>query len=80
MSPLRTPETFEENPLQNKIETFKNIIQDCNISFLIGSGLSVPFMGTLGGIETWLTGLEENKEISNELRQYIKASLYQPPQ
>lgn len=65
-----------ENPLEKKIETFKNIIQDCNISFLIGSGLSVPFMGTLGGIETWLTGLEENKEISIELRQYIKASLY----
>lgn len=65
-----------ENPLQKKIETFKNIIQDCNISFLIGSGLSVPFMGTLGGIETWLTGLEENKEISIELKQYIKASLY----
>lgn len=65
-----------ENPLEKKIETFKNIIQDCNISFLIGSGLSVPFMGTLGGIETWLTSLEENKEISIELRQYIKASLY----
>lgn len=80
MSPVRPqPEQEEikiENPLEKKIETIKNIIQDCNISFLIGSGLSVPFMGTLGGIETWLTGLEENKEISIELRQYIKASLY----
>ncbi|MBC5834347.1 hypothetical protein G6N05_07820 [Flavobacterium sp. F372] len=80
MSPIRPqldPEEIKiENPLEKKIETFKNIIQDCNISFLIGSGLSVPFMGTLGGIETWLTGLEENKEISNELKQYIKASLY----
>jgi hypothetical protein len=80
MSPSRPqldPEEIKiENPLEKKIETFKNIIQDCNISFLIGSGLSVPFMGTLGGIETWLTGLEENKEISNELKQYIKASLY----
>lgn len=33
-------------------------------------------MKTLGGIETWLTGLEENREISDELKQYIKASLY----
>ncbi len=65
-----------ENPFIDRIDNFKNIIQDCNISFLIGSGLSVPFMGTLGGIETWLTGLEENKEISNELKDYIKASLY----
>src|SRR5690554_990326 len=64
------------NPVEDKIENFKNIIQDCNISFLIGSGLSVPFMKTLGGIEKWLTGLEENKEISDELKQYIKASLY----
>jgi len=80
MSPVRPqPEQEEikiENPLLKKIETFKNIIQDCNISFLIGSGLSVPFMGTLGGIETWLTGLEEDKEIPTELKQYIKASLY----
>lgn len=80
MSPVRPQpdqeEIRNENPLEKKIETFKNIIQDCNISFLIGSGLSVPFMGTLGGIETWLTGLEENKEISIELKQYIKASLY----
>ncbi|WP_421497847.1 SIR2 family protein [Flavobacterium columnare] len=80
MSPVRPQPDQEvirnENPLEKKIETFKNIIQDCNISFLIGSGLSVPFMGTLGSIETWLTDLEENKEISTELKQYIKASLY----
>lgn len=83
MSPIRppessaTPEKIEnKNPLEERIDNFKNIIQDCNISFLIGSGLSVPFMKTLGGIETWLTGLEENKEINEELRQYIKASLY----
>lgn len=76
MTQLSTPETLKENPLKDKIETFKYIVQDCNISFLIGSGLSVPFMSTLGGIETWLTGLEDNKDISTELRQYVKASLY----
>lgn len=83
MSHIKTTENSDShdeinnlNPLKEKLETYKNIIQDCNISFLIGSGLSVPFMGTLGGIETWLTGLEEKKEISTELKQYIKASLY----
>lgn len=85
MSPVRPPEndieetekiSLQKNPFEDRIENFKNIIQDCNISFLIGSGLSVPFMKTLGGIETWLTGLEENKEISDELKKYIKASLY----
>ncbi|AQW97449.1 SIR2 family protein [Elizabethkingia anophelis] len=64
------------NPLEDRIDNFKNIIQDCNISFLIGSGLSVPYMKTLGGIELWLTGLEENTEINGDLRKYIKASLY----
>lgn len=65
MSHIKTTENSDShdeinnlNPLKEKLETYKNIIQDCNISFLIGSGLSVPFMGTLGGIETWLTGLE----------------------
>lgn len=33
-------------------------------------------MKTLGGIETWLTGLEENKQINEEIKQYIKVSLY----
>ncbi|AQX49506.1 SIR2 family protein [Elizabethkingia anophelis] len=64
------------NPLEERFDNFKNIIQDCNISFLIGSGLSVPFMETLGGIETWLTDLDNNKDLNEELRQYIKASLY----
>lgn len=88
MSPKRSPEKVQEkkdenptipkleNPLEERLENFKNLIQDCSINFLIGSGLSVPFMKTLGGIETWLTGLEENKKISDDLRNYIKACLY----
>ncbi len=88
MSPKRSPEKVQEkkdenpaipkleNPLEERLENFKNLIQDCSINFLIGSGLSVPFMKTLGGIETWLTGLEENKKISDDLRSYIKACLY----
>lgn len=84
MSPKRPPENPKieteksaiPNPLEERIDNFKNIIQDCNISFLIGSGLSVPFMKTLGGIENWLSGLEENKDITDDIRKYIKASLY----
>ncbi|MFP9114437.1 SIR2 family protein [Flavobacterium sp. RHBU_3] len=82
MSPIKptvdnqVEESIFINPFESKLDNFKNIIQDCNLSFLIGSGLSVPFMKTLGGIESWLTGLEDNKQITEELRKYIKACLY----
>lgn len=57
----------------------KNIFQDCNINFLIGSGLSSPFFGTLGNIETWLEGLENlrsQKSISDENYLLVKSTLY----
>jgi hypothetical protein len=42
----------------------KKIIESCHINFLIGSGASRPFLGTLGQIETLLTDLA-NKETSD---------------
>ncbi|HAT3992311.1 SIR2 family protein [Elizabethkingia anophelis] len=64
------------NPFDEKLKTWQNIIQDCNINFLIGSGLSNPFFGTLGNIEIWLTELENDTSLNTDLRDYIKASLY----
>lgn len=64
------------NPFEEKLKTWQNIIQDCNINFLIGSGLSNPFFGTLGNIEIWLTELENDNSLKADLREYIKASLY----
>lgn len=66
----------ETNPVENSLPNLKNLFQDCNINFLLGSGISNPFFGTLGSIETWLTKLEENDSISKDLRAFIKASLY----
>ena len=37
-------------------------IQSANINFLIGSGTSLPFLSTLGSIETWLTKLNEDRK------------------
>lgn len=70
-----------ENSLadETKRNHIKFVFQDCNINFLIGSGLSTPFLGTLGKIEEWLTDLEKAKEdllISDEQYIFIKASLY----
>lgn len=67
---------MDENPFENEINNWKNLFQDCNINFLIGSGLSNPFFGTLGSIEIWLTELDANNSIDNHLKDFIKASLY----
>ncbi|MEK7570888.1 MAG: hypothetical protein AAB553_01320 [Patescibacteria group bacterium] len=57
-------------------DKIKNIIQDCNINFLIGSGLSLPYLKTLGNIEKLLTELEEKQNMSASKKKLIRASLY----
>lgn len=83
MSSKRPEEIKPEEPTgyladENNKNHIKFVFQDCNINFLIGSGLSTPFFGTLGKIEEWLTNLEEAKDlpISDEQYKFIKASLY----
>lgn len=50
-------------------DNIKKVIESCHLNFLIGSGASKPFLGTLGTIENLLTDLakssltEENKTI-----------------
>jgi hypothetical protein len=58
--------------LLNKI---KDTIQDCNVNFLMGSGLSAPFLGTLGNIEILLTQIED-LEVDIKQKRVIRASLY----
>lgn len=53
----------------------KDIIQGCNINFLLGSGLSFPFLKTLGNIEILLTELEA-RNLADEKKKLIRASLY----
>lgn len=57
------------------LEILRNFIQSSNINFLYGSGISRPYLSTLGNIEKWLTKLAEDD--SNETyKEVIKASLY----
>ena len=56
-------------------DEIKDTIQDCNINFLIGSGLSFPFLNTLGNIEALLAELEK-RSLPNDKWKLIKASLY----
>lgn len=58
------------------LDSVKNIIESCNINFLIGSGLSVPFFETLGKIEFWLTELENETGITSDMKKYVRCCLY----
>ena len=54
----------------------KNFIQSANINFLIGSGLSMPYLTTLGGIEKNLESLSTRVDLSQEESELIKASIF----
>ena len=57
-----------------KLEQLKNIIQSSHISFLFGSGLSQPYLSTLGSIENLLT---ESADIDDKnIRTLVQLSLY----
>ena len=57
------------------IDVLKKYIQSSHINFLYGSGLSRPYLATLGNIEIWLTKL--SGDLSNQTyRKVMEASLY----
>ena len=57
-------------------EKIKKIIQDSNINFLIGSGLSAPYLSVLGNIEKLLTDLNDHTSLPSEQKALIRASIY----
>lgn len=57
-----------------KIEKIKDFIQPANINFLIGSGLSYPYLSTLGDIESLLANLSNIKE--SNIKSLVKGSIY----
>lgn len=59
-----------------KLEHIKDLMQSCNINFMIGSGLSRPYLSTLNNIETLLTDLAKSQEANSKVGDIIKASLY----
>lgn len=56
------------------IETLKAFIQPANVNFLIGSGLSCPYLSPLGDIEKLL--LKLNKLKDDNVKKLIKGSIY----
>lgn len=58
-------------------KTLINYLQTANINFLIGSGASRPFLGTLGDVEVWLTKLaQEGSNLTDVQKKALKASIY----
>lgn len=57
------------------IDVLKKYIQSSHINFLYGSGLSRPYLATLGNIEKWLTRLTETSG-DQTCKQVFEASLY----
>lgn len=47
-------------------QQLKNIVQSSHVNFLFGSGLSAPFLSTLGNIEQWLADIVQRKDISQD--------------
>ncbi len=56
------------------MDTLKNLIQDCNINFLFGSGMSAEYLSVLGSIEALLTEVESIDD--NKQKDIIRTSLY----
>ena len=73
MESAATPKKKDSN---FKLTELKDIIQDCNINFLIGSGVSAPYLKTLGTIEQLLTEADENKELASDKKKIVRVSLY----
>ncbi|HEX8817626.1 MAG TPA: SIR2 family protein [Terriglobales bacterium] len=61
--------------MQLNVEKLKNTIQDCNVNFLIGSGMSCPYLQALGNIETLLTEVDA-APIDATRKKVITVSLY----
>ncbi len=58
-----------------RIEQIKNMIQSAHLNFLIGSGVSRPYLNTLGGVETWLTELSNNPSKDDVKDDIVKCSI-----
>lgn len=65
------------NFLDDKIlENLKDTIQDSNINFLIGSGLSKPYLSALGNIEKLLTEIDQRDDIDKPKKEIVRSMLY----
>lgn len=58
------------------IQELKYFIQSAHINFLYGSGVSMPYLATLGNIENWLSKLAQDTVTDKTVKKIVEASLY----
>ncbi len=56
------------------VEGIRNLVQDAHISFLLGSGVSLPYLTTINNLET-ISNEVSKKNPSDDQKQKIQASL-----
>lgn len=56
-------------------EDFKKIVESCHLNFLIGSGVSKPFLEILSNIENLLNQLSNDSELSENERVLLETSI-----
>lgn len=61
---------------EDQIKYHKDLLQSSNINFLIGSGLSRPFLPTLGNIEELISELDVKADVETDTKKYLRASLF----
>lgn len=61
---------------ESDLKFLKDVMQSANISFLIGSGLSLPYLKTLGSIERKLTELSSRDGIDKDVLLLVRNSLF----
>ncbi len=58
------------------LKFLKDVMQSANINFLIGSGLSRPYLKTLGNIEDYLTELSVKEGLDKSILLLVKNSIF----
>ena len=56
-------------------KSLRRYFESCNVNFLFGSGMSIPFLHTLGNIETLLSTLEA-RNLGDDKKSVLKALIY----
>lgn len=62
-------------PTELTQERLRNLVQDANLSFLIGAGASAPMFRLLGDIELLMTSIDD-ADLDDDARAYGRASIY----
>jgi hypothetical protein len=63
------------NVIKMKIKELEYYLQSSNINYLYGSGISCPYLATLGVIEKWLTDVASKPSLSDQVKKIIIASI-----